>query len=309
MIYKTVSVMKQLAYKVYKHVNRAYSYLMHASLTFYVNRTGLRPPKVLTIDDTIHRVITTECSVSRFGDGEMRLITKESIEFQEYTPELGVRLQEVLTSDSDGHIVCLPAIFETLEPYKRNTRFFWRRHLSSHFLSWIHNTRKDKVYYNTAMTRPYYSFDDYNKSKEWFSSLKQIWNGRDIVFLEGSKSRLGVGNNLFDNATSIKRILCPSKNAFAKYSEILGEANKIEKSKLVLIALGPTATLLAYDLHRSGYQAIDVGHVDIEYEWFLMKAKSKVNIAHKHTNEVARNNAPDSISDEKYNSEIISKIM
>ncbi|MFD3000885.1 SP_1767 family glycosyltransferase [Pontibacter toksunensis] len=298
-----------MAYKVYKHVNRAYSYFMHASLNFYINSRGSRPPKVLTIDETIREVIKTKCSVSRFGDGEMRLITKESIEFQEYTPELGARLQEVLTSNLNGHIVCLPAIFETLEPYKRNTRFFWRRHLSSHLLSWIKNTRKDKVYYNTAMTRPYYSFNDYDNSRAWFSSLKQIWNGRDIVFIEGSKSRLGVGNDLFDNATSVERILCPSKNAFARYSEIIAEANKVKKSKLVLIALGPTATLLAYDLHRRGYQAIDVGHVDIEYEWFLMKAKSKVNIAHKHTNEVAGNNAPDSISDGKYNSEIISSIV
>ena len=37
--------------------------------------------------------------------------------------------------------------------------------------------------------------------------MKGIWEGRDIIFIEGEKSRLGVGNDLFDNAQSIHRIL------------------------------------------------------------------------------------------------------
>lgn len=301
--------MKSLAYKVYKKVNRAFSYLLYSSLSFYAKATNLKPPKVLTIDETIQKVKINYCSVSRYGDGEMGLINRRSITFQDYTPELGNRLSEILTSNVKGHLVCLPDIFESLDEYKSRTKYFWKRHLSRYLLSWLRNTQSDKIYYNSSMTRPYNAFEDYEKSREWFNALRQIWQGRDIVFIEGYKSRLGVGNDLFDNARSIERILCPSKNAFAKYSEILREANNINKSKLILIALGPTATVLAYDLHQSGYQAIDIGHIDIEYEWFLMRAKAKVNIAHKHTNEVAGNNAPDSISDEKYNSEVISTLI
>jgi len=44
--------------------------------------------------------------------------------------------------------------------------------------------------------------------------------------------------------------------------------------------------LLAYDLSKLGYQAIDVGHIDIEYEWLMMGAKHKVNIKSKYVNEV-----------------------
>lgn len=29
--------------------------------------------------------------------------------------------------------------------------------------------------------------------------MKAIWKDRDVVFIEGEKSRLGVGNDLFDN--------------------------------------------------------------------------------------------------------------
>ena len=78
-------------------------------------------------------------------------------------------------------------------------------------------------------------------------------------------SRLGVGNDLLDNAKSIKRILGPSRQAFSKYDEILDEAKKLDKDVLILLALGPAATCLAYDLHKLGYQAVDIGHVDVEY--------------------------------------------
>lgn len=35
------------------------------------------------------------------------------------------------------------------------------------------------------------------------------------------------------------------------------------------ILLDPTATVLAYDLAVQGFQAVDINHVDVEYEWFL----------------------------------------
>ena len=42
---------------------------------------------------------------------------------------------------------------------------------------------------------------------------------------------------------------------------------------------------LAYDLSELGYRALDIGHVDIEYEWFLQKATEKVKISGKYTSE------------------------
>ena len=40
---------------------------------------------------------------------------------------------------------------------------------------------------------------------------------------------MGVGNDLFDNVNSIKRVLVPSVNAFDKYDEILEEILKFNK--------------------------------------------------------------------------------
>lgn len=118
---------------------------------------------------------------------------------------------------------------------------------------------------------------------------------------------MGVGNDLFDNVKSIRRILCPPRDAFDRYQEILNEAQKLEKTALFLIALGPTATVLAYDLFKSGYQAIDAGHVDVEYEWWRMGAKRKVKLERKYVNEAA-NGKQVSDAGEFYRKQIIAKI-
>jgi hypothetical protein len=55
---------------------------------------------------------------------------------------------------------------------------------------------------------------------------------------------------------------------------VLNEDVKLsDKNILILISLGPTATVLAYDLAKLGYWAIDIGHIDNEYEWLKLEAK------------------------------------
>ena len=123
-------------------------------------------------------------------------------------------------------------------------------------------------------------------------------------------SRLGVGNNLFDNAKSIKRIICPSLNSFKVYNKILKSVKKLKDKRLILIALGPTATILAFDLSILGYQAIDIGHVDIEYEWFLRKVKRKIQIKNKFVLEVRRTKYHfTKVNDSKYYKQIISYLL
>ena len=85
---------------------------------------------------------------------------------------------------------------------------------------------------------------------------------------------------------------------------------KVRPIHKYLIALGPTATVLAYDLFKLGYQSIDIGHLDIEYEWFLRNASSKIAIENKIVIENHdKNNTFTKIKDEKYYKQIIAKIL
>ena len=62
-------------------------------------------------------------------------------------------------------------------------------------------------------------------------------------------------------------------------------------------------------LYKEGYQACDIGHIDIEYEWFLMGATSKVAIHDKYTNEAINGTSVSKIiNDKKYQSEIVAQI-
>ena len=266
-------------------------------------------PAIVSITGTINHIINHRVSVSRFGEGEIRLTNNESIEFQTFDPELAIKLNSILSCNHQDILVCIPDIFSGLKDYTNSAKYFWRNHLRIYNKTWLNLLVLNKQYYNALITRPFFCFTDKSASKLIFQKIKGIWFKKDIVIIEGEQSRLGIGNDLFNGANSLQRIICPAKNAFSVYEEILAEVKKIPQSKMILIALGPTATVLAFDLHLLGYQAIDIGHIDIEYEWFLMNAVTKIKIPSKYTNEALGGDMPDDLYDPAYESQIIQRIL
>ncbi|MDO5292490.1 MAG: SP_1767 family glycosyltransferase [bacterium] len=248
----------------------------------------MRTPKVkiMSIEDTIEAVVNQGLSVSRYGDGEFSwMVGIKQKTFQDSSEEMKKRLLEIINSNQKGHIVCLSDAFGSLRQYNHFAKRFWMEFMVKYRKNWIGLLDLNKTYYNTNMTRFYMDYKDKLICKNRFCLIKRVWDARDIIIVEGDKTRLGIGNDLFDNAKSIHRILAPATNAFFKYDDIMEKIKKHSKDKLILMALGPTATIMAYDLHQLGYQAIDVGHIDIEYEWFLMGAKTKVPVPNKYVNE------------------------
>lgn len=82
-----------------------------------------------------------------------------------------------------------------------------------------------------------------------------------------------------------------------------------DREDLVLLALGPTATVLAYDLAKEGLWAIDSGNLDMEYEWYLRNKKQKEIIPGKYSIEVDGGTRVSVIRDEKYEEQIIAKLI
>lgn len=122
-----------------------------------------------------------------------------------------------------------------------------------------------------------------------------------------------MGNDLLENVKSVTRIITPDKNAFSKYDEIREAAFRYGKNKLVLAILGPTATVLAYDLAREDYWIIDIGQFDIEYEWYLRKVEKRCGLKYKNVSEVGYYEQYDfDVTDKNlqhYFTEIIMKIL
>jgi glycosyltransferase family protein len=266
-------------------------------------------PHIASIDQTIDSISNKRKSLCRYGDGEIRLMNNESIEFQKADANLSAKLRQIIRARDKEVLVCLPEVFSGLKSYTATASYFWRMHINNYGKLWMDLICLDKKYYNSFISRPYIIYNDKSKSGNIFSKIKKIWYKKDVVIIEGEKSRLGMGNDLFSEAKSLKRIICPSRNAFSVYNEILLSIQSVCKTSLLLVSLGPTATALAYDLHKLGYQALDVGHIDIEYEWFLRNAVSKIKIPTKYTNEVEGGDCPETVEDAEYESQIIKKIM
>lgn len=272
--------------------------------------------KIMTYQDTIRYIIDNKASVARYGDGEFKLMVDgESLRFQPYSDELREALTKVIAERPDNLLVCISRALmdvNTSKEYNKRSKEFWKKWRWFHLPETVQYIRKcgagNYVFGDTLITRPYIDYVKCNRAAVSFEMLKKIWDGRDIIMVEGNETRLGIGNDLFDNATSIKRIITPNKNAFSVYDKILQSVRQNNHGELVLIALGPTATVLAADLCREGIWAIDVGHIDIEYEWYLMQADDKTQIEGKYVNEVHNAYDVQACTDEKYLSQIIDKI-
>lgn len=299
--------MKKILLKIYY----AFLKIKDKIVIFYNKKITLKrkPPIVMNTDETLKRIINDRCSVSRFGDGEFSLIYGESLKFQTNSPEISKRLREILISNKKNHIVCIPNVFENMEWATDNARKYWMKYLNLNRSKIYKIINMNKIYYDTQVTRLYIDIKDKSKVENRFNLVKSLWNNREVVIVEGEKSRLGIGNDLFNGCKSIERIICPSINAFSKYDEILKEVKKQDKSKLILIALGPTATILAYDLANAGYQAIDIGHIDIEYEWYLIKAQEKCPVKYKYIGEIKDGDKVSNINNEIYINEIIKSLL
>jgi glycosyltransferase family protein len=273
--------------KIYFLIKDMISYCLFISI-YTLKHPFYKKLNTHNVDETITKIIEDKVSVSRFGDGEYKwILGQPQNSFQKDDPLLAKRLLEVLQSDINSHIVCI--CYDNLKSQRKKSKLFWKKFFGRNWSRLLKLIPDDHEYYDTHVTR-FYLNEVESLGREGiekrFNRLKQIWNERNLLIVEGRFSRLGIGNDLFDNAKSIRRILAPEKNAFDVYDNLFDSIlEHISKDDLVLIALGPTATILAYDLAKKGIQAIDLGHLDIEYEWFLRGVKEKCRVENKYVNE------------------------
>ena len=219
-------------------------------------------PNIMNRQESIDYIINNKVSVSRFGDGEFNLIKNVGIPFQKSSPVLAERLKEILVSGDENIKIGIPyGIFHTTNGASERSKNFVRN-FGGKNTDWIVKLLdKNYTYINAGFTI-------LPNSKEEYEKIREIWNNRDVTVISGDRVFKKIEFNVFDNAKSIEYINAPTVNAFGKYDEILEKAKLIPKDRLVAIILGPTATVLAYDLAKLGYQALDLGHIVKSYDAF-----------------------------------------
>lgn len=135
-------------------------------------------------------------------------------------------LREISPSESDL-LVCYPSLMVE-EPW---WHYFWSRYWArcKFYIT------KD-IYGDSFITRPE-GFHQYGE--ELANVWKEILAGKKVCFVTGEGSRL----NAYEDIDNVMKKCIAAKDSGVD---------------MFLIALGETGTVLAYRLHKLGYQALDI---------------------------------------------------
>ena len=301
--------MEVMSYEFEKNV-RPYIYNLIYELNDRRETIEVTYPKILPAEEAAKQIIQNHKSLSRFGDYEFELMQmKRRAKYQVIDQELAQRLREILRTDCEDILIGIADNYGSLERYTQEAaddiRIYMRPEVRQEHMNLLD---LNKIYYDAYLSRPYIIYKNKEKARAKFETLKQIWENQDVLIVEGHQTRMGVGNDLLSAARSVRRIVAPSENAFNKYQEILSCVKKTATDELILLALGATATVLAYDLSLAGLWAVDIGHLDLEYEWYCSDLKERRDIPYKYVNEINNGNRVSDLPDEfrlKYEEEII----
>lgn len=273
------------------------------------NRNLYQYPKMGPTEEAVDKIVNERCSMVRYGDGEFEIMAgKEGLVYQNYSPELANRLLEILSSKEETLLIGIANNYGNLDMFTDDTadgiRSYMKEDIRRFHMSVLDC---DRVYYDAYMFKSYFPYKDREDTWKRVAMVKKIWDGRDVILIEGDKTRAGYGNDLFDNVRSLRRLLCPTKNAFDKYGEILKEASELKKDYLILVVLGAVSNLLVFDLMKRGFQAVDIGQIDMDYEWYLVGAKKRVPIPDRYVSQLPPAEIED-VTDEVYLKQIIGGI-
>lgn len=258
--------------KLIKRIPEEIAYLL------YLHGIKKNHIKLYSVDDTIDVLLNTDKSMVRFGDGEIALIRGHNLKLQKAAPEISDGLKPILAYSYDDLIVTIPEIFGDLNMYVKKSRDFWKDHLFFNRKIYDRYCNKNRIYYNTTISRFYCTLSDKSQSRDWIEKIKLIWKDKDIVVVEGERSHNGVGNDLFQYARSVERIIGPASDAYYAVDKIFEHCKKYFKDRLFLISLGVAAKFLTQKLFLEGYRVLDIGNLDMEYEWYLAGATEKIPI-------------------------------
>lgn len=272
-----------------------------AAAVYFLYEKGVLHNKIQvhSIDETIDELLHTEKSMVRFGDGEIVMIKGVDLMLQKASPEIAAGLKEILSYQHDDLLVTIPGIFDGLSDHHKASRQFWQDHLLFCRKTYETYCNPNRIYDTTFVSRCYYFAKDRTPCDMWFAKIRKIWENRDVVIVEGSRTHNGVGNDLLDTAKSIERIICPPSDAYSAIPQILEVCTAYGKERLFLLSAGVAAKFLAAELFRQGYRVLDIGNLDMEYEWYVRQTPGKCKLEkHEIVGEEANRKA--AVSDEAY---------
>ena len=154
--------------------------------------------KVLSVEDSLEKLVKEKKSICRFGDGELDIILGKDLGFQKTNPKLAKMLEDVLTTKQDHCFVGIPDAINCLDNITDESRTFWIENMKRVRKVWLKYLRDDMEYLTANVTRLYIRYKDKSNCAKNFATLKSLWKDKDVVICEGKQTRIGVGNDILN---------------------------------------------------------------------------------------------------------------
>ena len=138
-------------------------------------------PQILTIDETIDYIIKDNISVSRYGDGEMKIVSGERIRFQEYDVNLSEKLRKILKNNTQNLLVCVSDIYDDPKWMKNWAYEYTWKVVAKNRKDWSSYLNMDTIYGNAFITRCYMDWKNNERSEKWFSKLNKLFLLRENI--------------------------------------------------------------------------------------------------------------------------------
>lgn len=189
-------------------------------------------------EQSVFSKLEQDFSLSRFGDGEFKIIRAESgiSGLQKYSDKLRYKLLNVFLRPLPNLLIGIPNPLCT-RSYVEGFHKYFDEFISSK------PTKIESIFVSSFFTRPSLVNLD---SDSYFDRVKNIWKGRRIVLINFNRGLLN--HFLFKNSVC-DFIEIPRRNCFSKYKEIIASCYKFcGEGKIFLISAGPVASCLVHDL-------------------------------------------------------------
>lgn len=193
-------------------------------------------------------------SLIRYGDGEVYLINKWDIGYQNFSYSLRNELLKIVQeySPSSPYILALPAI--DINKSNADLKKIWRLQLWLPMKIFFMRFCKIDMHYGDAHIFYYWEFR---------KSLPSWIQNKHLIIVANNKVLDTLDNNLFSSASDISFISCPNKNAYESRVLIQWEIDKVlgkeeKRNTVIFFSCWPLSKVLCFDYSNKGFQSIDM---------------------------------------------------
>lgn len=200
-------------------------------------------------------------SISRFGDGECKIILGQPMKFQRVDLAL---VGEMLLVLRGKHNASLTGVFHAHKSRSHGAD-------SDKWGAKLREMGGEKLYHSALVTRPD-TLPGWGETPAYFDAMASLWKGKRVTLIANGQRSLTPQLLLDEGAEGVDFIDCKPVDAYDEI-DALEDRALAKRNHVILICAGPTASCLAERLAYHGRQALDLGHCGIFWRKYALIPK------------------------------------